>query len=183
MIIVTGCDNTGKSSLVKFLSKELDMPVAKRFPDGPPKTKDQWDEWYWYCERAFNDPEDKIYDRLFIDEFVYGPVMRGGLDLTISEMANLSQLMLIRQPLYIYTDVPLEVIRKSFDDRDQYPQMEMIGKLLSQFSLVNNSWPVNQLRSQYTFDFMRDPDYSIILSYLRNFPEKYKGGNIYGKRS
>lgn len=183
MIIVTGCDNTGKSSLVKFLSKELDMPVAKRFPDGPPKTKDQWDEWYWYCERAFNDPEDKIYDRLFIDEFVYGPVIRGGLDLPIDKMAQLSELMLIRQPMYIYTIVPLDTIKKSFDERDQYPQVERIHDLMLRFNTVNNSWPVMCLSNRYDFDFTKDPDYNIILSYLRAFPEQYKGGNIYGKRS
>lgn len=183
MIIVTGCDNTGKSSLVKVLSKELDMPVADKFICSPPQTPGQWMGWAKWCERCINDPEDKIYDRLFIDEFVYGPVVRGKLDIPLYMMADLSNQLLIRQPLYIYTTAPSEVIKRTFHDREQYPKEEMVDKLLNKFWDVNHSWPINQLVHQYTFDFTKDPDYGGILAYLRSFPEIYKGGNVYGKRS
>lgn len=167
MIIVTGCDNTGKTSLVNYLSKKLDMPLAERFPNSPPKSEIEWMSWSQYVLGAFEDQTDKIYDRLLIDELVYGPVCRGKISIPIYLMSQLCSMMLVRQPIYIYTSVPYSVVSDTYSQREQYPKLQQVNEILNKFREVNNSWPVKMLSHIYSFDFTRDPNYESITRYLQ----------------
>ena len=71
MIIVAGCDNTGKTSLVKHIQDKFEVPEGVRFYSLPPKNEVQWDEWYEFVRFQFTLNRDVIYDRFFVDEFVY----------------------------------------------------------------------------------------------------------------
>lgn len=72
-IVVEGPDNSGKSTLVRYLATRLGLPVDKG--KGPPRSAQEWAE-------RFNDmpPEtaDVIFDRhTAVSEPIYGPLMRG----------------------------------------------------------------------------------------------------------
>jgi len=168
MIIVTGCDNTGKTSLVEHLTKEFNIPKAERFPSLPPKGK-EWLDYYEFTKQAFCKNEQAIHDRLFIDEFVYGPVKRGGYVLGIAKMAELTNLMLMAQPLLIYTYLPQENIVKSFGDREQFPEVGDIPKIMKQYVRVLHNWPINQLTNEAHFNYLSDSNYRRIDCVVKNY--------------
>lgn len=160
MIIVTGCDNTGKSTLIKHISEKFHIPVAERFKPLPPEGPNDYGRWYAWVKCQFNKKEELIYDRLFIDELVYGPVRRKGYGISIAKMAELSTMMLMKQPLYIYTYLAQNEILKGWSEREQYIKAKEIGSILSKFNRVNHMWPITQLQYQYRFDYTQDYDYS-----------------------
>ena len=169
MIIITGCDNTGKTSLIEHLSERFNIPIAKRFNPLPPKTPDEYDRWFCWVREQLEINTEFIHDRFFIDEFVYGPVKRGKYGCTIEQMALLSQMLLIRQPLYIYTEIPLTDLLRTFHEREQYIKKEDVAKILHQFRLVNSSWPVSQLTNKSRFSYKNDPNYNRIDLVVGNY--------------
>ena len=174
MIIVIGCDNTGKTSLVNHISKEFNIPISPRFHSLPPKGK-QWLEWYEFIKENFQENEQVVFDRFFIDEFIYGPLFRGGYTIGIDRMAELTNLMLTAQPLVIYTHVSVEQNKKSFDDREQYIEKSDIDKVMSEYIFKLKSWPLNQLYNLVRFNYTADSDYSRIDCVIRNY---LNGGRI-----
>lgn len=86
MLIVTGMDNTGKTTLVQQLLERFNAP-GQSHPRGDfevvntlgPVSKELQDEWL--ISQLILDKEDrdnKIYERFpLFEEMVYGPVLRG----------------------------------------------------------------------------------------------------------
>lgn len=172
MIIVTGVDNTGKSSLVRHLSEKFDIPIATRYHTLPPT---DGEEWYIWAKHQFEHKGELIYDRFFIDELVYGPVLRGKYVVSIEQMAQLSTMLVMRQPLFIYTKLPLEKIQESFAVREQYPDATDLGKLLNRFERVMRTWPVKELKNCTRFCYLHDPNYRRIDLVVKNY---LQGGTI-----
>ncbi len=72
-IIIDGPDGTGKTTLAKELSIQLDWPIKHL---GVPKTKEEKLGMFdMYIEEA-SKAEHAIYDRWAYSEMVYGPLMR-----------------------------------------------------------------------------------------------------------
>ena len=161
MIIVTGCDNTGKTSLAEHLSKKFGFPIAKRFSHLPPQGE-EWNQWGEWVEQELEKPGELIYDRFFIDELVYGPVIRSGYGLSIREITMLSGMLLMKQPMYIYTKLPMNELLKSFEVRKQYIAPSDVSKILSQFNHVNSTWPVKDLSNMTRFSYINDSNYQRI---------------------
>lgn len=172
MIIVTGVDNTGKSSLARHLSKEFGIAIAQRYHTLPPT--DGW-EWYIWAKHQFEHKGELIYDRFFIDELVYGPVLRDKYVVSIEQMAQLSTMLVMRQPLFIYTKLPLEKIQEGFEVREQYPDATDLGKLLNKFERVMHTWPVKELKNCTRFCYLNDPNYRRIDLVVKNY---LQGGTI-----
>ena len=175
MIIVTGVDNTGKTSLVSHLSEKFSIPIAPRDLRLPPVDGEEWFEW---CRKGLERKGNFLYDRFFMDELVYGPIMRDGYVCSVQQMAALSSMMLIRQPMLILAWLPHEENLKSFNDRGQYPKPEHVKLLSDQFDKVFNSWPVTQLKNVRSFCYLTDGDYYRIDKEVKKYID---GGNIYGK--
>lgn len=154
MIIVTGCDNTGKSGAVKFVSQTFNIPVAKRFPI-PPKSGDAWRDW---VIEQLEQKEEMVYDRFFIDELVYGPIKRNGYICSMRDMATMSSMLLLKNPIYIYTEIPVRDITANWGTREQYINSDDVRAIVSRFHIVNQSWPINQLK-RIDFSYLKDPDY------------------------
>ena len=75
MIIIEGADNTGKSTLGKFLSKEFSLELIHS----------ERPHWSWTEEQSLEHsrkqllPQLAILDRVYaLSEYVYGPICRGG---------------------------------------------------------------------------------------------------------
>lgn len=79
MIIVEGCDGSGKTTLVERLSKKYDLPVAKRVKDRDRLREFTIPDTFRAMARAARstDPAPYIYDRLFFSEMIYSPIIRG----------------------------------------------------------------------------------------------------------
>lgn len=116
MLIFTGMDNSGKTTLVNKVSKDLGLPVIKSF--GPNHSRDEKHIWFLYQmarEKVF--PGSVIFDRFLpFEEMVYGKVLRGDPIYSLDDpyMKSLKDL----NPTIIYTRPPSETIF-NFGDREQ----------------------------------------------------------------
>lgn len=70
-IIIEGVDKCGKTTLAKFLSERLKMPI-KKF--SAPMNGNPFDE---YADFLLNEKVPHIIDRCYMSELAYGPVKRG----------------------------------------------------------------------------------------------------------
>lgn len=78
MIIVEGCDGSGKTTLVQKLSERYDLPIAPRVKDRDKLREYTVPDTFRGLARAVRCVEAPyIYDRLFFSEMVYAPILRG----------------------------------------------------------------------------------------------------------
>lgn len=116
MLIFTGMDNSGKTTLVNKVSQDLGLPIVKSM--GPDHTKDEKHIWFldqMTRERAF--PGSVIFDRFLpFEEMVYGKVLRGDPIYSLNDpyMKSLKDL----NPTIIYTRPSSDTIF-NFGDREQ----------------------------------------------------------------
>lgn len=116
MIIFTGMDNSGKTTLATRTSRELGLPIVKSL--GPDHTRDEKHLWFLdQMTRELAYPGSVIFDRFLpFEEMVYGKVLRGDpiYSLDDSYMKSLRDL----NPTIIYTRPSSEIIF-NFGDREQ----------------------------------------------------------------
>lgn len=146
MFIFTGMDNSGKTTLVNKVSKELGLPIVKSM--GPNHTKDEKHIWFldqMTREKAF--PCSVIFDRFLpLEEMVYGKILRGDPIYSLDDpyMKSLKDL----NPTIIYTRPSSEVIF-NFGDREQMEGViETKEKLLAawddlMWKLQSRGWEVH----------------------------------------
>lgn len=110
MIILEGCDNSGKSTLAAQLSRALSVPVRHSIRPAPKATALQCLE---HSSRQLR-PQRAILDRIYaISENVYGPVVRPNAH-GLGDKASEALLDLYQRPyLIIYCRPPLETILKN----------------------------------------------------------------------
>lgn len=145
MIIVTGMDNTGKTTLVQELSNRLSYPVVKS--PGPHLSIDEKRLWILdQLTREDSVPSHIIYDRFMpFEEMVYGPVLRGEFTFSLDE--DLLQELKNRRPVIVYTRIPKRKILE-FGDRYQMEGVEDAAeKLLAEWdelimNLMTTGWSV-----------------------------------------
>lgn len=116
MYIVTGMDNSGKTTLVRRMSEELGLPVVKSM--GPDHTLDE--KFLWTLDQMSREktiPGSVIYDRFLpLEEMVYGKVLRGNPIFHLKDpyMKTLKDL----NPIIIYTRPSSKTIF-NWDGREQ----------------------------------------------------------------
>lgn len=116
MLIFTGMDNSGKTTLVEKMSKKFNLPVVKSL--GPDYTKDEKHLWLLdQMSREKTIPDSVIFDRFLpFEEMVYGKVLRGDPIYSLDDpyMQTLRDL----DPTIIYTRPSSETIF-NWDGREQ----------------------------------------------------------------
>lgn len=116
MIIFTGMDNSGKTTLVNRVSKETNLPVVHSL--GPNHTLDEKHLWLLdQIAREATIPGSVIFERFLpFEEMVYGGVLRGDPIYSLDDpyMKSLKDL----NPTIIYTRPPSDIIF-NFGDREQ----------------------------------------------------------------
>ena len=176
MIIVTGMDNSGKTTLAVKVSQVLGLPLVKSL--GPDHTKDEKHLWFLdQMTREATFPNSVIFDRFLpFEEMVYGKVLRGDpiYSLDDSYMKSLKDL----NPTIIYTRPSSEVIF-NFGDREQMKGViETKEKLLIawddlMWKLANSGWNVQTY--DYTVDSNSGEESKSTSEVLREFFENHKG--------
>lgn len=145
MYIVTGMDNSGKTTLVRRMSEELGLPVVKSM--GPDHTLDE--KFLWTLDQMSREktiPGSVIYDRFLpLEEMVYGKVLRGNPIFHLNDpyMKTLKDL----HPTIIYTRPSSKTIF-NWDGREQMEGViEQKEKLLAawddlMWGLMARGWDV-----------------------------------------
>jgi len=110
MIIVEGMDNSGKSTLIEHLGKELCLPTARsNYVRANQSEVREWANW------ANASPRPLIVDRHpAISDLIYGKIIRG----FTHSSESFAQEMRARHFL-IYCSPPLHCIKESFGEREQ----------------------------------------------------------------
>ena len=112
MIVVEGCDNCGKTTLVETLAKEFHLPVIKSYR---PSSEDEIVNFHCWANAA---PRMPIMDRHpAISDFIYGPILRGH---TPSHQV-LQRRLFDNNPacFLILCDIGIDAIKASYHEREQ----------------------------------------------------------------
>jgi len=120
MVIVEGVDNTGKTTLIDNLCR--DLPLLNRIPKtpGPAPEEVMWAFSKEYLGKPINQTRNMIFDRFHtLSELVYGPVIRGKIALSPDKVAWINDHLKLHRPLLIYCNRPIDRILSSFDEREQ----------------------------------------------------------------
>lgn len=157
MIIITGTDNTGKSTLAMHLSNKFGIPIMERYPQLPPK---DYDDWYRFIVQMLDKDEEQIADRFYIDELVYGPVVRGKVGITEHQLKVMNKLVAEEKPLVILCHREISEISRSYSERDQYLDAAKIGEVQNSYFEVTDKPPFKDITIGYCIE--DDPYYEKI---------------------
>ena len=145
MLIFTGMDNSGKTTIVNKVAKDLGLPVVKSL--GPHHSIDEKHIWLLdQMTREKNFPGSVIFDRFLpFEEMVYGKVLRDGPVYSLNDpyMKSLKDL----NPTIVYTRPHSSTIFH-WDGREQMEGvMEQKEKLLAawddlMWGLMARGWNV-----------------------------------------
>ena len=107
MIIIEGLDGVGKTTLVDYFVK---MGMKKYHFDYDKKNMDLFSKYI----------DILVFDRSFISEMVYGPIMRHNCKFTFEQYIKLLEEYKKRNALIIYLTSPKEILlsRRSNDLKD-----------------------------------------------------------------
>lgn len=145
MLIFTGMDNSGKTTIVNKVARDLGLPIVKSL--GPYHSIDEKHIWLLdQMTREKNFPGSVIFDRFLpFEEMVYGKVLRDGPVYSLNDpyMKSLKDL----NPTIVYTRPHSSVIF-NWDGREQMDGvMEQKEKLLAawddlMWGLMARGWNV-----------------------------------------
>lgn len=145
MLIFTGMDNSGKTTIVNKVARDLGLPIVKSL--GPHHSIDEKHIWLLdQMTREKNFPGSVIFDRFLpFEEMVYGKVLRDGPVYSLNDpyMKSLKDL----NPTIVYTRPHSSVIF-NWDGREQMDGvMEQKEKLLAawddlMWGLMARGWNV-----------------------------------------
>ena len=147
-IILEGIDKSGKSTLAKYLSENLKIPIIKfSAPKGDPYSE--------YLEFLQNNKKPAILDRFYLGELVYGPIMRGKSGLNKSHQMVLESMCYNLKTINIYTSNEKDIIAKRFiDENETFLKVEQIPEVLKKYEEVIDKSSLNWWR--YTGNSKKD---------------------------
>ena len=166
MIIITGMDNTGKTTTVERLSNDFDLIQMKSLGGGK-VSKKAHDAWFNKQIRLVKAGSIIIYDRFNImEEQVYGKVIRDKpkYDFDGEEFKTLLEV----DPLIIYTRIPNEKMMQ-FGDREQMPGViERANELLMAyddliFNMINRGFAI------CTYDWTQENAYEDLMEVVKAY--------------
>lgn len=159
LIIIEGCDCTGKSSLAEYLSGKF---RTMKYHFSKPKGK-AYDEYIEFIEELNC---DMVVDRYYLGEEVYGPVWRGKSSLTPWEFMDIEHKLTPFRPLGIFCHTDVESIISGFKTRGEaLTKPEEVPQIVSLFEAAVKKSKFKWLR----FDYRSDRDYLKITNAIEEF--------------
>lgn len=130
IIILEGCDKTGKTTLAKEICRQLGYKYVKvSNPKGDPYQE--------YKKLIKEVKEPTLFDRLHIGEPVYGPVMRKVNLLPKDKFNHIEDLLLQHDAKIVYTHNTHDFIEKKFDeDNETFLKKEDIAKIVLAYEIT-----------------------------------------------
>lgn len=125
VIVVEGCDGTGKSTLATLLSSQYGYSVVRtgRLGDGTDLA-----ERY---RTALDQPGNLVLDRSFITELVYGPLRNGVSRLTADQAAQLAFALADRGGVFVHLTAHPKALAWRLRARDGHsPTLDWIRSVM-----------------------------------------------------
>jgi thymidylate kinase len=101
-----GLDRSGKSTLAHLFA-QIGYSVIHA------KYNPHYDDMYhYYWKLILQAPEPVVFDRSFLAEMVYGPVLRGGSRLSIQQIESLLECLAQKNVAVLYLYEPQEILAR-----------------------------------------------------------------------
>ena len=135
IIIISGCDRVGKTTLCNNLQKQLN---AQYTHFSVPENQDSaFNEYKDFIDQIDN---NKIYliDRFYECECIYAPIFRGYNNIQVKQFDNI--LRKKTKVLFIYIKADLDIIKQRMNDiGDDYVNLENIDDIYCQYQIYMES--------------------------------------------
>ena len=139
-IIVEGMDGSGKSTLIKHLMEtfpNLDLIINEKGPE------QNFSKWLPAAFDREESPQVPIHDRFFYSELVYGPILRGRINMEPLLMEN--GLWFLRNlSLLIYARPHSDKLRQGVQSKEQmegvHERFIQLLELYDQLMAAEKSW-------------------------------------------
>ena len=125
MIIIEGCDATGKSTLAKWLANELNFEY---FKDGFHRLGVEY-----YINNSLNKSTNIVSDRFHLGEYVYPIIKKDGRKpLELWEQWMIENILLSKKSMLILCHTSVSNIYRNFDVRgEDFITKENVGQVVS----------------------------------------------------
>ena len=144
MIIIEGCDSSGKSTLVRFIKENYQVQTVHS--PGPWDSLDSLMKW---CKEASN-LDARFRGRLvcdrhpFFSESVYGPALRGSSMLDAESYYSIKYDLAHHFPAVIICCPPEEVMMETYGQKAQLPKIEQLSEISKAYQAYADTldfWP------------------------------------------
>lgn len=133
VIILEGPDGSGKTTLAEFL-KQNDFVYKHEGP--PPPNRDQLEYYKCTLFDALESKHNVVFDRLFLGETIYGPVIRG-VDNLGKDGAKLFERILASQTVHQYICMPSEHTLRNNYLKKMQDKSDYVGGMTNFKKIVN----------------------------------------------
>lgn len=136
MIIVEGSDDSGKSTLIKQITENVQGLKFGGHSSGPPEGRDDYMDRLKVLKSNPGHTRNLIFDRFFFSELVYGPLLRGIIMPSDGDIAWIEVKLIEHDPLIIYCRRPPHEIAK-LKDSDHLPGVaKNISKIVQAYDKI-----------------------------------------------
>ena len=156
MIIVCGCDNSGKSTLALQLAEDLKIFHARSFRK-PKSLQDILDHHRWLSEC----PAQVVTDRhLAISELIYGPIIRQN---SFSNLTEAKRVTSLQTTYLVYCRPPFHTMVSTLGQRKQ------MDGVLDRFHALSKAYDelMEILQPDFTYDFSNPHHYQELIDDYR----------------
>lgn len=158
LIIIEGCDGTGKTTLIQSLAAELNLPIVKSYKPRSLVDIDQFDNWANAC------PRPPICDRhAAISDLVYGPIIRGSTPSTL-EHAQAK----INNNFLVYCAPPFTAVQNNIHVE---PQMNGVKDQLRKIYTAYENL-MYDLEPHFQYDYTVPGAHKALVTQLMHFLER-----------
>jgi len=134
VIILEGCDKTGKSTLAQYIVEKYGFKLIKC---SQPKKGEAYNEYTGIIEKISKGKENYVIDRMHLGEEVYGPIYRGRSELTQEQFQDIEKRLNDLNTVLIYCyDREENIARRFIDDGETFTKTENIQDILDKYLVV-----------------------------------------------
>ena len=152
IIIIEGCDKTGKSSLARML---CGMTRAQMIKVSQPQTADAIGEYeaaMLALQRAEGHPSLIVFDRFHLGEFVYGPIFRGAKPNPFRAGRLEDHLADMGAVVVMMEDDHDAIVARFIEHGEAFAQASRVAAILAAYEQVYEWCTLPKMRARWSMD-------------------------------
>jgi hypothetical protein len=157
MIIVEGCDGSGKDTLIQSLASYFQLPVHERACTSEGGPIDDLYSWVQRDVLRLQEQPLSIYNRHpLVSEYIYGPIVRQFLPQEFTTTnAHLLIRMLAQRSFLIVCEPPMHEVAHNLSAQPHNAQMpgvfDHFPQIYSAYQTMRQFWPGQVMTYNYTY--------------------------------